>query len=247
MNKKALQIFYILAIKLHMNLFALNMQHSGYVPGSEQWLRYLSCWKDRFTDLDAQPAGDFLSFETMIEIRRKKSDDNLRVDLSRSISDFHAEYHIMGGRYRDVDVNFGIGMLEPSDILPLKLFMPDLYEIRLEQTIDFEKSKYFKYGMDQDYSTVNSEYTKNALVIAQYGINASELMLMYPDCKTSDGESEIAIIGPAWEFRTPCFAEMMRQLSVYCLTEVDSMPPFSQQSVGNTCADCIDLDNIWWA
>ncbi len=104
--------------------------------------------------------------------------------------------------------------------------------------------KYYQYGTKQDTSTGRNSYLKGALVVGKYGHSNNELILLFPNSKTKDGEMEASILSYASEFRTPSFAEMMRQISL--LDTEDLLPPYPQEKINLTCARFLPLKNVWW-
>lgn len=229
-----------------MSTSPLSLKHSGYTPGVVQWEKFLLSWIEAYHD--DLPFGKFVNFEkpTNTDFLSEASSSFRDFVLPKSLIDFHQAYGLLGGKYRQENINHGIGMLDIGDITTLSVFYPELYSIKNEYPINSTDSEYFRYGIEQDYVNSRTDYCSEALVIAQYSFEASELMLLYPSSKTADGEMEVAILGQAWEFRAPSFAEMMRQLSTYCLTDADSLPPYSQVSLKNTCASNVELSNVWW-
>jgi len=233
-------------------LKSLESMSSGYIPGETQWVDFISCWFQLQRLDKAMECCDFLriSERRIDEDSIENFDVNSFIDLPQSVLDFHEVYRSMRGEYLNENENFGIGILDLAEIKPLPMYDPGLYTIHTELPCNSNNSDYYRYGLDQDYVDVRTDYLENALVIGRYEGNSSDLILLYPDSRTSDGEMETAVLGQAWIFRTPSFAEMMRQYSVYYLylteLKLNSGPPYSQDLLRNTCADCIKLSDVWW-
>lgn len=226
----------------------LTKKESGYSAGREQWESFLTEWKHKRISGEDLPFADFLNFSKTPSGDMEAScyPHPTYSRLPQSLLDFHTVYRSMGGNYRQETKNDGIGVLKPDEITPLSLYYPQFYEIRIEHSVNATDADYAKYGVEQDFGEYRTDYSKNALVIAQYSFDDSELMLLYPDNVTNDGEMEVALLVKAGEFRATSFAEMMRQLSMYCLTDPDTLPPYEQSRLRNSIADCINLADVWW-
>ena len=226
----------------------LSSNHSGYQLDVKHWERFFDCWKTNYINFEELPFGELIKFSGNSEkvTPTLKSVVENEKNLPHSFLDFHCGYARRGGCYRNVDINDGIGFFEINEIQTFSSYNPSLVQLRNEYAVYAKDKEYYKYGVDQDFDCSRTSYYGDALVVAQYSFERSELMLLYPNSRTSDGEMEVAILGKAWEFRAPSFAEMMRQLSIYCLSEQDSLPPYKQALLQSSCADCLPLTNVWW-
>lgn len=227
----------------------MNLRNSGYKKGTDQWIDFLTCWNLAIQSREHTGLASFIRC-SMVKSEEALVPDPLirnRTDLPPSVLDFHQAYRHMSGEYRTAGTSEEVRMIDVNEIQSLQSFAPDLFDIRMEFPSHPSDKEYFVYGMEQDSTMYRTSYSRNALVLAQVGGNYSELMLLYPDVVTSDGEMEVAILGQSWEFRAPSFAEMMRQLSFLCLTDPEYMPPYRSEVLGGTCADNIHLTDVWWS
>jgi len=225
----------------------LLSKDSGYDLGKGDWIYFLNCWENASEKLSDPDEGYLVHLSGEKRISKSIEFPQAKdVILPSSLVDFHNAYSELGGIYRGRKYEDGIGIFAPENVQPLSTYMEELLKIKNEWPDESNDADYFKYGIDQDNSSVRTSYQNNAIVIGQYGYDDYELIVMYPDSLTKDGEMETAIFAHASEARTPSFAEMMRQLSFYFTQAPDSIPIFSQEQLSGTCADKLLLKDIWW-
>ncbi len=225
----------------------LSRKNSGYDLNEGDWISFLGCWKELSERMADRSEGSLMRFskggsESTSNPLMEVSD----VKLPKSLIDFHKAYKTMGGKYRSEKHQDGIGIVAPNDIESLSTYNRELLRIKNEWSHESEDINYFKYGIDQDDSAVRTSYQNNAIVIGQYGFSNYELIVVYPDSLTEDGEMETAIFAHAAEARAPSFAEMMRQLSFFFTQSPDLIPIYSQEQLIGTCADKLPLKEVWW-
>jgi hypothetical protein len=229
----------------------LSQRHSGYNLDKKDWVEFLTCWKNSIPrEREFDDEAFLISFPANeTQNKNTKSDfKQIKYKLPKSVLDFYEAYESMGGLYRDPNISDGLGIVPPTEIQAFSTHLPDYLQIKNEAAIRWESEdrKYFKYGVEQDGDQIRTGYQNNAIVIGQYGYDDYELIVLYPDSLTQDGEMETAIFAHAYEGRTPSFAEMMRQLSFYFTQESDSIPLYSQERLKGTCADKLPLKDVWW-
>lgn len=222
----------------------LSERHSGYALDSRDWIDFLTCWKNSIpNELEFEDEAFLLSFSGDANSLNL---ENFRFRLPKSVLDFYQAYESLGGRYRSPKISDGLGVLAPKDVKPLSEYMPDFLEIRNESPWESSDVEYFRYGAAQDSGAYRTSRQNSAIVIGQYGYSDYELIVLYPDSLTKDGEMEAALFALASEARAPSFAEMMRQLSHYFTDRPREMPIFSQETLKGTCADKLPLKDVWW-
>lgn len=167
-------------------------------------------------------------------------DRKLRLPLS--LVEFYNVYSLLGGKFKSIKNTDLLGFLYPNEIQPLIEYDRALVDILMENPTESDDIEYYKYGRAQDNIHSRTSYLSNALVVGQYGFSSNELILLYPDSCTLDGEFETAMLALASQCRTISFAEMMRQLSYFFLQEPDSLPIYTSEQLINTCADLIELE-----
>ena len=226
----------------------LSKTHSGYSPGEQQWKDFCRAWQEDACYAPCQGFADFLTISSGPDAGNTTQDSttDCGLELPLSYLEFYEAYTSLGGVFSQEGVNDGIGMFEQSSIITFRDYNPTYYELLMDPVCNMSDAVYYQFGTEQECRYARTDNYVDALVIGRYSFDSHELMLLYPNNKTVDGECEVAILGQAWEFRTPSFAEMMRQLSNYCLLDVEDSPPYSQQSLKNTVADFIKLENVWW-
>lgn len=240
-------------IKKNEDMMKLSELHSGYNLSADDWKSFLNCWHEKKKLINnSDDTGSFINFSNSnaLTIGREYDESiiekKIKAKLSQSIHDFYNMYSTLGGVYLDVDDLDSIGMLAPTSIIELKNYAPWLIQLDHEWAIESSDEDYYRYGIEQDDSSGRTSYMSTALVLGKFGLSEYELILAYPNSRTKDGEMEIAILSHAYEFRTPSFAEMMRQVGVLNIENRESMPPYMQEEINESCADYLHLDNIWW-
>ncbi|MBF7073954.1 hypothetical protein ISG33_11140 [Glaciecola sp. MH2013] len=225
----------------------LSQLHSGYKLQPKDWEVFLQCWQEkRLHQLD-QGNADFLRFGNETVKHKSIEFPNLQdIPLPKSFLDFHESYQRLGGAYRETSIADGIGMFAPSEVQLLSSYLLEYLESNNEFSFESDDESYYKYGVEQDTAQQRTSYKQNAIVVGQYGWDDYELIVLYPDSKTQDGEMETAIFGLASDARTPSFVEMMKQLAVFFLSAPDSMPLYPQPTVAKSCAGKLTLVNVWW-
>ena len=227
----------------------LSQKHSGYGSGVGDWINFLTCWRN---NIPREPQWEGQAFLLSFPDDKTPINNNIssqvqtKYRLPKSVLDFYQAYEFLGGQYRNPKKSDGLGISAPTDVKPLSMYMPDLLEIKNEWPRESSNADYFMYGIEQNDVDIRTRYQANAIVIGQYGYDDYELIVLYPDSLTKDGEMETAIFALASEGRAPSFAEMMRQLSYYFIQSPDSIPIFSQESLIGTCADKLPLKDVWW-
>lgn len=226
----------------------LSERNSGYELNKNDWVNFFDCWKSQSDKELGKNDIFFLSFSEEKDSFGRKILFGKRegLKLPRSFVDFHRAYVEYGGLYRMKGVNDGVGVFSPEEIQPLSEYMNELITVKKEWPIESKDFEYYKYGIEQDDSSGRTSYLGNAIVIGQYGFEDNELIVIYPDSKTEDGEFETALFAHASEARAPSFVEMMRQLSFLYLRRPDSIPIYSQEIIKGTCADKLPLKSVWW-
>lgn len=238
--------FYACAAGEDSKVMKLKELHSGYVSDKDAWLSFLQCW-EQSRDLSVEAdEGWFLRYGNK-KITEDPIDTQLgRISLPSSVIDFYDVYQSMGGVYRDENIDDGIGLFPPGEIQLLSVYFPELLKTKNEWSSEASDAEYFRYGIEQNDAAIRTGYQNNAIVIGQYGFSDYELLVLYPDSVTKDGEMETAIFAHASEARAPSFPEMMRQLSYYFNHAPDSIPLYSQDNLKGSCAEKIYLENVWW-
>lgn len=215
----------------------LNKRHSGYYPGKVNWGEFLDCYQGI-----ASNEKKFLTFVSAASPQKFL----IERTLPNSYRDFVKHYAERGGTFisnRDVE---NIGLFDPEAILELKEFNPELLDIDKEWKIQSRDDKYFVYGVNQDTAEGLFTYLENALVVGKHGESVYELILLYPDSVTLDGEFEASILSHSYEFRAPSFAELLRQLTYLFEHRPELMPPYAQKNIENGCSSLIMLVDVWW-
>ncbi|WP_146145588.1 hypothetical protein [Photobacterium jeanii] len=227
----------------------LSSLNSGYHSSSDSWQQFLSCWLKKQDEL----SSDF----NFIKLNNVPDEDKIpanhieqwkyvAVAIPKSLSDFYRAYFSLGGEFLSISDKEEVGIYSPDEVLHLRDFDPELLASYQLFPIESEDEQYYRYGIAQDGSDGRYSYVKEAIVLGKYGYSSYELILMYPSSRTEDGEVEVAILSHAYEYRTPSFAEMMRQLSMLFLSDPELLPPYSQQVLKGTCADIIKPKDAWW-
>jgi hypothetical protein len=243
----------------------LSERHSGYAGSPDEWIDFLSCWHLRAKYLhekklrleparpytpvvkyDPRSTNDLQSRESFMK-EIAKLEVSLRVRLPKSYKDFLLAYRPLRHTSQIVGpVAFDIGVYAPSQVDRYGKLEPELLAEEERFSIHASDSKYFRYGVEQDDVSVRTSYHREALVVGKYGDSRFEVIVLYPQVRTTDGEMEAALFYHSGEYRAPSFAELMRQLSVLETTNVDHLPPYPQSTLHGTCADKLRIVNVWW-
>lgn len=227
----------------------LAQRDSAYTGSPADWRTFLQCWQQANNasvlaegTLKAAP-GD----ETAVAALERR----LGVRLPKSYRDFLAVYRTRLSGVRSSDgLHYPRGLYAPEAVKLLKDIDPEL--IRIYQQVAAQNgghvsdADYYRYGVDQDSIYGRAEYLDRAIVLGKHGSDSYEYILMYPDSATQDGEYEVALLWHAGEFRTPSFAEGMRQLYFMDTQNPDSVAPYAQTRLHGTCAEALPLRNVWW-
>lgn len=218
-------------------LITLSQRHSGYYLERVNWDEFLDCYQKAGSDeKDLLAFADFASPKELL----------LKRNLPKSYRDFVKRYIARGGLFIDSGQDENIGLFDPGSILELKDFKPELLSIDKEWAVQSPDDKYFQYGVGQDTAEGRYTYLERALVIGKHGESVYELILLYPDSVTLDGEFEASILSHSYEFRAPSFAEMLRQLTYMFEHRPELMPPYAQKSLENGCSKMVKLVDVWW-
>jgi hypothetical protein len=143
-------------------------------------------------------------------------------------------------------VHFSIGIYAPSQVNRYGSLEPQLAAEEEKWPMHSSDEDYYVYGVKQDDVSGRTANHRNAIVVGKYGDSRYEVIALYPQVKTADGEMEAALFFHSGEFRAPSFAELMRQLSILETTGIDHLPPYPQSALHGTCADKLRIDNPWW-
>lgn len=215
----------------------LNQRHSGYYSEKVNWNGFLDCYRKMVND-----DKNLLTFANVAHPKELLIERN----LPNSYRDFVKHYANFGGHFISNEDREKIGLYNPENILELKDFNPELLSIDEEWKIQSRDDKYFLYGVNQDTAEGRFSYLEKALVVGKHGESAYELILLYPDSVTLDGEFEASILSHSYEFRAPSFAELLRQLTNLYEHHPELMPPYAQKSLENGCSKMIKLADVWW-
>ena len=214
----------------------LTEQHSGYHSGNKQWLDFLQCW---------QATGEAKLIRFGANSRHEHPKPVFNVKLPNSVQDFYQAYAALGGQFissRSDDV----GLFAPDRIVSLAEYSDELFAALHAWPLHSDDDTYYAYGIEQDTVAGRAAHYEKALVLGKFGEFTEEVILLYPDSRTRDGEYESAILSHAYEFRAPSFAEMMRQLSILETGKKDLMPPYSYQESLMHCSAALALQDVWW-
>lgn len=230
----------------------VRQQHSGYASSSEQWARFLKCWKSA-VDGDSGQNSSVLShskvheqalpsvIEQINELERA-----LGTALPASYRDFLALHESFRAARATAGSDESIGLFNPKSVTRLKVFDPSSVNLAIKYPIDSSDEKYFVYGQRQIGTSGRNRYWAEAIVVGKYGPDSFERIVLYPQVRTSDGEMEASLHFHASEFRATSFAELMRQLSYYEIAHPSLVPPYPQAQLKGTCAGLLALKNVWW-
>ncbi len=239
----------------------LEERHSGYAAGPEQWRNFLACWQaavQRPAHTNAEPMETVLAPLAPIaaaepiavtSARRDaiaKLEQRLGTKLPQSYKDFLLVYRpktLAGGGAPVV----AHGLWDSSRVGFLSVLVPEMRPILDQYSADSTDDEYYVYGARQDDVVLRTRYVQNAIVIGKYAEALHELIVLYPDSRTADGEMEAAWLQHSGQFRAPSFAELMRQISASETLQIagDGLN-HPQTALKGTCAEKLPLHNVWW-
>lgn len=243
----------------------LSKRGSGYSSGATQWIGFLSCWKasvhrhgnvgpegvsallragesmvHRCVALEQDPIQSHAS-NALADVERR-----LRVSLPQSYKDFQSVCQ-SGHRHSTLTAGqSGKGMFSLDEVERLRKLDPELIDLMSEYPTNAGDEQYYVYGVDQDDVAVRTQYLSDAIAVGRHGHSDYELIVLYPQVLTADGEMEAAALFHSGQFRAPSFAELMRQLSYLETTEASRLPPYPQDELVDTCAEKLPLAGVWW-
>jgi hypothetical protein len=246
-------------------VITLAERTSGYRGSIEAWREFLTCWYEAYrgryqellledADLPDLPILGKYKFEHIGQQSDQDMlkaigglEDSLGVNLPKSYIDFLVAYQPPVIAPQPVPWGTSIrGLYSLSQVNRFSILEPELFKVAEEYAITSSDSEYFVYGMGQRYENGRTSNLKDALVVGKYGDSSYELIVLYPQVRTMDGEMEAALHYHAGEFRAPSFAELMRQLSIMEISTVDHVPPYPQEILKGTCADKLPIADAWW-
>jgi hypothetical protein len=240
----------------------LEQRNSGYIADPDKWRGFLSCWQAGFShrpDRNSAIGGSILgNYELNLTARDPKEvaarrraigdvERRLEMRLPQSYVDFLLAYRDPGHLSREVASHKVNGLLDLSHVGYLAELDPDALRALEENPVDSAAPDYFRYGAGQDAIVRRTKYLRNAILVGRYGDAQYEIVLLYPDVRTIDGEMEAAILFHSGEYRTPSFAEMMRQLSVLETRDKSVLEfPYPQEVLKDSCAEKLPQMGVWW-
>jgi hypothetical protein len=237
---------------------------SGYLTQAADWQGFLACWRNgvaqraakenasnivltvlsKFTQLSRDPQPSVADTETQLSHLEAR----LGTTLPKSYIDFVRVYR--PPIYRPHDAPGGgilrVGMFGPQQVGFLSQLEPRLAQQSAEIPVETSDAEYYVYGINQSDVAIRTGNRPGAIVVGSHGPAAYDLIVMYPQEKTRDGEMEAALIFHSGEFRAPSFAELMRQLAYMEINSVDRVPPYRQSDIAHGCAKFIPLSSVWW-
>lgn len=243
----------------------LIQQASGYLGDALQWQAFLSCWHLAHTIkykkiLSNSPTMPYLPLiknetariqkkvdEKVINVVLENTEKRLGLVLPKSYKDFIRIYQpeIVNMNHSE-NLQDYIGFYAPTQLDKFAKLMPELTEDYEKYSIDADDFYYNQYGVGQDDAQIRTKYIRDTIIIGRYGTSNFELIYLYPQVKTSDGEMQAGMRFHSGEFRAPSFAELMRQLSVLETMDVEHVPPYPQTMLKGLCADKLTMQKIWW-
>jgi hypothetical protein len=241
----------------------LKERWSGYAASVQDWEAFLKCWAtestrkatlkgsspqvsllSKFTHLSTDPQPSSSEIEAGIA----RLESRLGIVLPQSYKDFLRAYrpptyrpHVTHG-----GGNIRVGVYAVDQVDRLGRLEPQLVQISREFAIESRDANYYVYGVDQDDVAVRTKNREDAIVIGSHGPEIHDLIVMYPQERTRDGEMESSLIFHSGEFRAPSFAELMRQLSYMETHSVKRVPPYSQTDLANSCSSLLPHRDVWW-
>lgn len=250
----------------------MRKNKSCYTPGLIQWVDFLICWKQQShasgLDCSWYDMVQVIEIEMLkrlyhisddiqlklddIESDIKGLEDRLGVELPPSYHDFLVIYEYC---YREKKTHESkltkpvVGFFELEDVGLLREYDPEFIEINEEvgqYPIHYTDEEYYRYRIGD----INERtcYLKNSIVIGLYEDSSWGGILLYPDSVCIKNEWECAIYSHGDLSRRPLFAEMARQLfymHIYSQSE-GTILPYSQEKLSRSCANKIQLNNVWW-
>jgi hypothetical protein len=227
----------------------LSDRQSGYRQGTN-WADFLACWgkgveSSRSSLLhvsvdQGQARGDN---DESYDRRIASLQDRLGFKLPASYVDFLRSFRPAHASDTRED---SISMFPPEDVNRVFDKYRALVDVAEDWPIESGDADYFRYGVDQDDSNGRLSYLRNAIAIGRYGDDQFEMIVLYPDSQTADGEMEASMLFHAGEFRAPSFAELMRNVSYLETRRPEGMPPYSQELLADSCSSRLRLENVWW-
>lgn len=244
-------------IEMGSNVMKLSSRKSGYSANEENWKEFLACWHQEEVGRAANSGGgSFALIDKDVEkviasaedlARQKQAilalEARLDIKLPASYVDFVMAYlPSLSLPLKDSDVGF----ISTDYVAKLAEVDPEYVAIAENHFLNSSDDDYYRYGTNQDDSAGRTSYLRNAIVVGKYGGSNFELIILYPNSTTSDGEMEASLLLHSGEFRAPSFAELMRQLSYMQTNDVDSVPPYDQKRLVDSCAQKLPLVGVWW-
>jgi hypothetical protein len=240
----------------------LKERLSGYSASVQDWEAFLGCWfseasrkapvgngqfvtlLSKFTHLSKEPQPSTAQIEAGIA----HLESRLGLQLPRSYKDFLRAYrppkyrpHVTRG---GSELRVGIYAVEQVD--RLASLEPQLIQIAKDVGVESIDAIYYVYGTEQDDVAIRTRYRQDAIVIGSHGHEIHDLIVMYPQERTHDGEMEASLIFHSGEFRAPSFAELMRQLSYMETRSMNRVPPYSQTDLAASCSKLLPQQGVWW-
>jgi len=243
----------------------LAQRHSGYAGNREDWSGFLACWyqaavvrhqEERRRDSNTPYTPILAKYARGAHMQRpvegmpqaiQRLETSLGVSLPRSYKDFLLAYEPSGFEPYIVNgVSFKVGMYSPAEVDRYAKLEPEMVAEQGKWPIHSADAEYFTYGVKQDDASGRTEYHHDAIVVGKHGNSQYEVIVLYPQVRTADGEMEAALFYHSGEFRAPSFAEVMRQLSILETQPVDHVPPYPQSMLHGTCAEKLPIKDVWW-
>ncbi|MEN9868557.1 MAG: hypothetical protein RL748_4147 [Pseudomonadota bacterium] len=251
--------------KMNAESIPLIQRESGYFGGELQWRELLSCWHAshllRYKKvLIEYPTMPYLPIVTKDAAALQKSVADKRIHseiadtekrlgliLPKSYKDFILAYQPTELKQSQVgQAGSYVGMYALTQIGKFGQLMPELTQDLEKFPIDADDIYYRHYGVGQDDAHIRTKYIRDLIVVGKYGTSNFELIFLYPQIKTKDGEMQAGLRFHSGEYRAPSFAELMRQLSVLETVDVGHVPPYPQKMLKGLCAEKLPLMNVWW-
>lgn len=221
----------------------LLKKDSGYRSNGVNWREFLTCWKA--SALSGSAVGQSIELagsRAPSESELEQAEARLGLKLPMSYRDFILTLEPSSL----IGPDGGPGIYHPRHVDKVGKALPALVASVGEFAVESDDESYFVYGTEQDDAAGRTGYLADALIVGKYGTAEYEVILLYPQQRTVDGELEAALKYHAGEFRATSFAELLRQLSHFEVTRAAHVPPFSQESLEVSCAGRLKLLNVWW-
>lgn len=196
---------------------------SGYDVSSTNWEAFLNCWHEkeaRLLESSEQESSQIVRFARAVpkgasrEAINEQLAKTTRFNLPPSYIDFLSTYSALEGTFIEPDKTGEPGFFGRENVKQLREYDPDLGVVDEQWAIESDDDHYYRYGIGQDTSSGRNSYLPQSLVVGRFGTSNYEVMLLYPDSLTKDGEMEAAILSHSCEFRAPAFAELVRQRQI---------------------------------